>query len=319
MEEENLDPNQFESEQILLNQKAQEQEADRLASLGASIDLESIQSATPQDLKAKGFEKFGKIILGIGLKIANNITPKIVKMVEEDFPKGECPNPIKVQQIINKRDRMVEQANKLAKTLDFLAKASGLATTFLTLLLNLDKLLQGVKTALSIAAKIIPPPFLPGAIPAAISDLDDAIKKIEFDQYAESKLKKYRDTGATIAIATSLASGYVKKFIQALEKLDLKIKECSPSALITPIDENLTAIANFTEGVEEGPNGAGYKGFNLEVEEVPFSPTVNRRRAIGLNPDGIKLIQTPLSFATNKQILINELKLIIDKDNLKAI
>ena len=319
MEEENLDSSQFESEQILLNQKAQEEEAERLASLGASIDLEAIENATPQDVKAKGLEKFGPIILGLGLKIANTITPKVVKMLQEDFPKGECPNEIKAQAIIAKRDRMVEQANKLAKVLDFLTKATGIATTFLTLLLNLKKILSSVKTGLSVAAKIIPPPFLPGAIPAAISDLDDLIKKIEFDEVAESRLKKLRDIGATIAIATSLSSTFIKNFIKALEALDFKIKECSPDSLLVPIDENLTAIANFTQKADNSPNNTGYKGFNIEIEEVPFSPTVNRKKAVGLNPDGIKLIETSLSFTTNDQILINELKFIIDRDNLKAI
>jgi hypothetical protein len=45
---------------------------------------------------------------------------------------------------------------------------------------------------------------------------------------------------------------------------------------------------------------------------------VNRYRAVGKNQSGIVLIQTELSFTLEPQILINELKLIIDRDNLKA-
>jgi hypothetical protein len=45
---------------------------------------------------------------------------------------------------------------------------------------------------------------------------------------------------------------------------------------------------------------------------------VKQRRAVGQNYQGINLISTPYSFTTNTQTLINELKLIIDRDNLKA-
>ena len=62
-----------------------------------------------------------------------------------------------------------------------------------------------------------------------------------------------------------------------------------------------------------------YKGFILDIVTVPFSPTVNRVRAVAKNPQDIIMLQTPLSFTTTPQVLISEIKLIIDSNpNLKA-
>ena len=61
-----------------------------------------------------------------------------------------------------------------------------------------------------------------------------------------------------------------------------------------------------------------YNGFDIKIVEVPFTSTVVRKKAVGYTPSGIALIQTELSFTTNNQTLVSELKLIIDRDDLKA-
>ena len=58
--------------------------------------------------------------------------------------------------------------------------------------------------------------------------------------------------------------------------------------------------------------------YRLEIEEKPYTDTVSQNRAVGLNQSGIILIATNYSFASDPNILINELKFIIDRDNLKA-
>ena len=61
-----------------------------------------------------------------------------------------------------------------------------------------------------------------------------------------------------------------------------------------------------------------YQDFLFEIVEEPFSPSVNKRRAVAKNSNGIILLQTLSSFTTDTQVLFAELKLIIDKNNLKA-
>ena len=118
-------------------------------------------------------------------------------------------------------------------------------------------------------------------------------------------------------------SFYVNEFIIKLNSLDDKIKECSSSKsletpALEPPSKELIEISQAQQQAEKSPNLSTYQGFIFEIEEVPFSPTVNRKRALGKNQDGITLIQTELSFTPSDKVLIDELKFIIDRDNLKA-
>lgn len=285
--------------------------------MAVGIDINALNKSTPEDAKEKGLARFSNVILGVGLRFANQITPKVVKTIEDKFPEGSCPNSEEAQEVINLRNNLVTQANKLSKTLDIITKASLGISTFLTVLLAIKKNLQRIKTGISITAKFIPV-GLPGAIPAALNDLGDAIDKITFNNLGESKLIKRKAASDQVLLVVSLVNRYVRDFITELNRLDLEINKCIPNADITPVDNNLNQIAQIQLEAELSPNDSTYKGFVLEIEEVPFSPTVTRKRAIGLNEDGIKLIQTNLSFTTNDQVLIEELKFIIDRDNLKA-
>jgi hypothetical protein len=103
-----------------------------------------------------------------------------------------------------------------------------------------------------------------------------------------------------------------------LNSIDSILKRCSPNSTITPANEGLIQISQQQEQASNTVNQEIYNGFVIRIEEIPFSPTVVRRKAVGINQSGIKLIETELSFTLNPEILINELKLIIDRDNLKA-
>ena len=113
----------------------------------------------------------------------------------------------------------------------------------------------------------------------------------------------------------TITSGYIKTAVNLLSLLDIIIKLCDPNANLINVDDSLTSI---TKQLNVDNNDSTYKGFTFEIEEVPFSNNLIHKRALGLNKSGIKLIETQLSFTLNNQVLIDELKLIIDKGNLKA-
>ena len=45
---------------------------------------------------------------------------------------------------------------------------------------------------------------------------------------------------------------------------------------------------------------------------------MTRRKAVAKNNNGIILLSTPLSFTTDNQTLLNQIKLLIDSNDLKA-
>ena len=88
---------------------------------------------------------------------------------------------------------------------------------------------------------------------------------------------------------------------------------------ITQGGGSVASADDFNELIAASTENDGtYKGFILEIESIPFTDTVNKNRAVGKNRSGIILISTESSFASNPQVLIDELKFIIDRDDLKS-
>ena len=108
-----------------------------------------------------------------------------------------------------------------------------------------------------------------------------------------------------------------KKLEDALANL-ARIQSGGDTALV-PVDPSIISFVetNLTEN-KASVIETTYRGFIFELETVPFNDTVNRTRANALNKDGIILLQSELSFTKDPSILIEELKFVIDRDNLKA-
>jgi hypothetical protein len=325
----NLSSDAIDREEALLeeqNAQQQEETKNEIQNKAVGVDVDAINNATPQDIKQKGVEKFGKLILAAGLKFANRITPRIIKEIKLNFPTEDCPTKAQVDRAIAVRDDMVGQANQISRTLDIFSKSVLGVSKFLAIVITIVK---GIKTAKTILAAIgaglsanpIPNPIVNqilGAVNTVVGVLDEVVQNVTFNSVGDSRLVKAKTGVDGAAIAISLASGYVAAFIEELNKLDAKLQKCDPGVPLTEVDPQLRLLAEVWKEANNSINGSTYKGFVIEVEEVEFTPTVNRRRAVGFTQDGVRLIETPLSFTTNEQILKQELKLIIDRDNLRA-
>jgi hypothetical protein len=278
----------------------------------AGIDITSIQNAISDPKSA-----LVKLSLLLIKKTSDN--ENLIKLPLENLLKqiptdGTCPDPQTLQNIIDKRNNIVEFLNKFSTFLDtVIFTYTGVSVAFDVALSTITGL-KLTKTTASGGVKILP--TAPGFVTALLSDLGDLTDKLTFDSLGESKLVKRKQDLDTLAIALNIVSSFVKNVVTTLNSLDVALSLClQPNQTLNPVSDNLQKILTDNQ---QSVDDSTYQGFIFKIEEVPFSSTVTRRKAVAFNQSGIPLIETPLSFTTNSQTLINELKLIIDRDNLKA-
>jgi len=278
----------------------------------AGIDINSIRGAIPD--KQTAIQKLSLLLIK---KVTENealIQVPLNNLLKQLPTDGVCLEPALLQQVLDKRNNIVDFLNKFSNFLDTIISTYTGTNIAFNALLTTVRGINVSKIAASGGVKALP--AAPGFVTALLNDLGDIKDNLTFDSLGESKLSKIKNGLDTLNISLAIVSTFVKNIIQILNSIDALLTPClNENQQLTPVSDNLVKIATDSE---QSIDNSTYQGFVFQIEEVPFSPTVTRRKAIAFNQSGIALLETPLSFTTNNQTLIDELKLIIDRDNLKA-
>ena len=219
-----------------------------------------------------------------------------------------------LQKILNIRNQLINKLNTTSNSIKTLSSTLNPLTTIIN---TTEKTLQTVHTT-RIAANIVLSAFpgglagAPGIIPSSINIAKD------LEEFLTPQITITKGTITSIKNALDFINNILVKLISLLRSIDNYLAGCGVTEGLVPLNEDLQSLNNAALQVQITPNSNTYQGFTLEIVEVPYSPTVNRRKAVAKNRNGIILLQTPLSFTTTPQVLINEIKLIIDSNNLKA-
>lgn len=280
---------------------------------------------TPPDLQAQGADKLAivlnkkrssikRTLIPIAISIATQLGIKYIGTPQLKLPEICLPQD-ELNKLILKRNALVNKLNNIVKITDTLTKTLTGVSLALTVLVSLVKKIKSIRKAASIAVKFIPsPPGTPGIITSTLTDLKDTQETLI------EKLSKASGVIASATLAISTLNAVLLKLITILNSIDVILKKCNTNQVLelTPLSPTLLQLEQINNEVQQNNNEETYNGFVLEIVEEPYSPTVNRRKAVAKNKDGIILISTPLSFTTLNQVLIEELKLIIDANNLRA-
>ena len=259
----------------------------------------------------------------IKIKYLTKINQILFELIEKY--NDSCPPVEVIEKIINIRNNIVENLSKVYVTVERISNSITKINNFLQVVVTSIKVAQGVITtaiAIQLFTPVIPASLL-SKITGAQDGASDLIKKLQFSAEATQRLVPIIEGLNSVTIAVQSFALYLKSFICKLDALDLILLKC-----IDELEEDLkliplsSDIIQFVESIDEANEastiGTSYKGFIFEIEEVPFSPTVNRKRALAKNQDGITLLQSELSFTSTPDILIQELRFVIDRDNLRA-
>jgi len=278
-------------------------------------NINTIMISIPSSLKAKGISKVTNLLLNQAVFIEQFLQKKVTELVQ-DKVSDLCLPADQVDKLISQRNNIVDELNKVGKTLDTLTTTiTGVSGGFNTLI-DVVKSLKIAKTSASVAIKSIP--VTPGAVGSLISDLGDAIDSVSFNNLGTSKLQKTQDALSATIVPIALIGAGLNTLISKLNELDAYLKKCAPLSTLVEVNPNITNIVLSQQQSEQTTNQSTYQGFTIKIEEIPYNDSITRKRAVAYNSQGVPLINTELSFTSSDQTLIDELKLIIDRDNLKA-
>lgn len=297
-----------------------------------ATDTQAISNAVTEDQKPQGQQKLGSLILKQGQKLSKFIVPLATNLLREyavdqvqqeieaqelspeELKEKFCPSNL--QDIIQKRNDAVEYLNNTGARLDSLSITVDFGANFASLL---QGLITTIKTAKTISTQVLSfIPVAPGAATSAIDTAGDIADGLTFNEDGTPRIPPIKITASQVSPAVASTQSTILRCVDLLGKLDVLVNLCDPNSNLTPLSDSIKEIVANEALAEASQNETTYKGFILEIETRPFTDRVDQSRAVGKNKSGIVLIATDYSFASDPQVLITELKFIIDRDDLKA-
>jgi len=205
-----------------------------------------------------------------------------------------CPSSALITSTIQKRDSLATQINGIysqIQKLTSLQTTAGQIITTVTIGVNL------------IAAQ--PPQTVPGAF------------IINHEKLANA-LKVSKTVINTLTLTLASFGVFLGTILKLLEALDVILQICASDQNMNPvqINDEINALANPTIVATQNDNTNTYKGFTLgvKIDETNESRYI-RRYAVAQNKQGVDVLRTESSFASDPAVLITQLKFIIDSNS----
>ena len=240
------------------------------------------------------------LILEFGTTAAQDI---INKKTPQSF---DCPSSAKIQELIKKRNNLVKQLNNLYSSITILTKTLGVTNIIISALKIGIQLVYVIPYPATGIPTIGLPPLTSGIIEITGTAKDKLIQTLNKAGIMVSILTI---TSATIGVLLGTV-------IQILNQLDVLLAQCAvdQNMDLEQLNNEINALSNATVTATQSENNT-YKGFTLEVK-INEKNTSNfiQRFAQASNKQGVPVLKTEPSFASDPTVLIDQLKFIIDSN-----
>jgi hypothetical protein len=287
-----------------------------------AIDLldQAIPDANLQSLKSADFTKV------FTTQNLNTLQQLTLDNIPPDYKTGEklkklCPTKQEIQRVLEQKNQLVRALNNLYITSNIITTGAAVAQVAATAGQIKLQVLENNPTPLVIPGVAgVPPPsgYIP--IPIGSFSLNMATKAtIEKEIKKREKTQNFISTSKStsnnlLRIGTNLSMS-IQLILSILGLVDILALLCSENTIPQEeISEDLVRFA-FQARLTGNTVDTEYKGFTLDIrsERQPVG-SLYRRFAVALNRQGIISLKTQPSFASSEQILIDELKYLIDQN-----
>lgn len=235
------------------------------------------------------------LLIEFGTTAAQDIINKQIATIDR------CPTNSKIAKLIEKRNQLVQQINNIYNSIKILDGTISTTNTFI------KSLKTGIDTILALPypAPGIPPilPPLTSGVIEKVGDTKDALKLA---------LNKQGVIVSSLSMNLATTGALLGTITQMLNQLDSLLAQCAvdQDMDLEKLNDEINALSNSTIAQDNT-----YKGFKLEVKinEKNTSKFI-QRFAQAVNKQGVPVLKTEPSFASDPQVLIDQLKFIIDSN-----
>jgi hypothetical protein len=221
-----------------------------------------------------------------------------INKLKNKFPKDACPTREELLIVIAKRNALASGINQLQNQIKTLDRTGNLIT----------KITTPIPPALSILKLIPLPTSLPGVTAGNIVILSDIFNTLK------ETLARFKSIAGGFDFLENFANSILNKVNDELKKLDVLIEKCAKELGI----EYEVINDELNQDISEEGFGP-YKGFTFEIKYDDLNQTPYPKRfAQALDKKKVVRLKSESSFASDPNVLIEELKFIIDTQNLKG-
>jgi hypothetical protein len=159
----------------------------------------------------------------------------------------------------------------------------------------------------------IPPLGLPPLTAGAQTSIASFVAELE------NQIKVKNKTLTTITLSVGSFAIFLGIILKFLKMLDIILEHCAENQNMNleKINDEINALANptvvATQNNSDNQDVNTYKGFTLAVKiDSTNTSKYIRRYAVAQNKQGVPVLKTDSSFASDPSVLISQLKFIID-------